>query len=78
MTATQPNPMEILGRISPAGARSYMEHRAAIMENPELAALPLQTKLLVGIGVAAGAPVTLEPGELGGTYVTDFGRRLKG
>ena len=32
----------------------------------------------VGIGVAAGAPVVLEPGELGGTYVTDFGRRLKG
>ena len=32
----------------------------------------------VGIGVAAGAPVALEPGELGGTYVTDFGRRLKG
>ncbi len=31
----------------------------------------------VGVGVAAGAPVTLEPGELGGTYVTDFGRRLK-
>jgi uncharacterized protein YkwD len=32
----------------------------------------------VGIGVAAGAPVALDPGELGGTYVTDFGRRLKG
>jgi len=32
----------------------------------------------VGIGVAPGAPVELEPGELGGTYVTDFGRRLKG
>jgi uncharacterized protein YkwD len=32
----------------------------------------------VGIGVAPGAPVALEPGELGGTYVTDFGRRLKG
>jgi uncharacterized protein YkwD len=32
----------------------------------------------VGIGVAAGAPVALEPGEFGGTYVTDFGRRLKG
>jgi uncharacterized protein YkwD len=32
----------------------------------------------VGIGVAAGAPVALEPGELGGTYVTDFGRRQRG
>jgi uncharacterized protein YkwD len=31
----------------------------------------------VGIGVAVGAPVALEPGELGGTYVTDFGRRLR-
>jgi uncharacterized protein YkwD len=31
----------------------------------------------VGIGVAAGAPVALDPGELGGTYVTEFGRRLK-
>jgi len=49
----EPNPMEILSRISPAGARTYMEHRAAIMENPELAALSLKTKLLVGIGVAA-------------------------
>ena len=32
----------------------------------------------VGIGVTPGAPVALEPGELGGTYVIDFGRRLKG
>lgn len=52
-SATEPNPMEILSRISPAGARTYMEHRAAIMDNPALAALSLKTKLLVGIGVAA-------------------------
>jgi uncharacterized protein YkwD len=32
----------------------------------------------VGIGVAAGAPIALDEGELGGTYVTDFGRRLRG
>jgi uncharacterized protein YkwD len=32
----------------------------------------------VGIGVAVGAPIALEPGELGGTYVTDFGRRRRG
>ena len=32
----------------------------------------------VGIVVAAGAPIALYPGELGGTYVTDFGRRLRG
>ena len=31
----------------------------------------------VGIGVAAGAPIALDAGELGGTYVTDFGRRLR-
>jgi len=48
-----PNPMEILKAISPEGARSYMEHRAAIMENPALSALPTTTKLLVGIGVAS-------------------------
>ncbi len=53
VTGHEPNPMEILGRISPIGARSYMEHRAAIMDNPALAALSLKTKLLVGIGVAA-------------------------
>ncbi|HEX5898964.1 MAG TPA: hypothetical protein VFY32_06155 [Solirubrobacteraceae bacterium] len=31
----------------------------------------------VGIGVAEGAPVALGVGELGGTHVTDFGRRLR-
>lgn len=46
-------PMEILGRISPVGARTCMEQRAAIVDNPELAALSTKTKLLVGIGVAA-------------------------
>jgi AhpD family alkylhydroperoxidase len=48
-----PNPMEILKAISPEGARTYMDHRAAIMENPELSALATKTKLLVGIGVAS-------------------------
>ncbi len=47
------NPMEIMKAISPEGARTYMEHRGAIMENSELSALPTKTKLLVGIGVAA-------------------------
>jgi uncharacterized protein YkwD len=32
----------------------------------------------VGIGVAPGAPTALEDGETGGTYVTDFGRRVRG
>jgi uncharacterized protein YkwD len=32
----------------------------------------------VGIGIAAGAPTQLESDEVGGTYVTDFGRRVRG
>lgn len=31
----------------------------------------------VGIGIAAGAPTDLDAGETGGTYVTDFGRRVR-
>lgn len=31
----------------------------------------------VGIGIAAGAPAELEADETGGTYVTDFGRRVR-
>jgi uncharacterized protein YkwD len=31
----------------------------------------------VGIGVAPGAPSELGPNEAGGTYVTDFGRRVR-
>jgi uncharacterized protein YkwD len=31
----------------------------------------------VGIGIAAGAPAELEGDETGGTYVTDFGRRVR-
>jgi uncharacterized protein YkwD len=31
----------------------------------------------VGIGVAQGAPAQLDAGELGATYVTDFGRRVR-
>ncbi|MEX0893014.1 MAG: carboxymuconolactone decarboxylase family protein [Gemmatimonadota bacterium] len=53
MTEHGPNPMEVLQRISPEGARTYMQHRGAIMENAELSALPSKTKLLVGIGVAS-------------------------
>jgi uncharacterized protein YkwD len=32
----------------------------------------------VGIGIAAGAPAELQAHETGGTYVTDFGRRVRG
>jgi uncharacterized protein YkwD len=31
----------------------------------------------VGIGIAAGAPTELEDDETGGTYVADFGRRVR-
>jgi uncharacterized protein YkwD len=31
----------------------------------------------VGIGIAAGAPAQLQADEAGGTYVTDFGRRVR-
>jgi alkylhydroperoxidase/carboxymuconolactone decarboxylase family protein YurZ len=51
--ALQPNPMEIMRGAAPEGARTYLEQRAAIMDNPELQAVPLKYKLLVGIGVAA-------------------------
>ena len=50
---TKPTPMERLKSVSPAGAKVYMEHRAAIMDNPQFQALPLKHKLLIGIGVAA-------------------------
>lgn len=46
-------PMERLAAVSPVGARIYMEHRAAVMDNPELQALPPKVKWLVGIAVAA-------------------------
>jgi len=49
----KPSPMEVLKAVSPDGAKTYMEHRAAIMDDPRFQALPLKTKLLVGIGVAA-------------------------
>jgi uncharacterized protein YkwD len=32
----------------------------------------------VGIGIAPGAPAELQADETGGTYVTDFGRRVRG
>jgi len=46
-------PMEILRAVSPEGAKTYMDHKAALMENPQLQAVPQKYKLLIGIGVAA-------------------------
>jgi len=50
---TLPTPMDILRAISPEGAKTYMDHRAATMDNSALQAVPLKYKLLIGIGVAA-------------------------
>lgn len=46
-------PMDILRAISPEGAKTFMDHRAATMDNPALQAVPTKYKLLIGIGVAA-------------------------
>jgi AhpD family alkylhydroperoxidase len=51
-------PMEIMKSVSPEGERTYMEHRAAIMDNPRLQALDKKIKLLIGIGVAASLQST--------------------
>ena len=51
--ASSPTPMEVLRRISPEGAKTFLDHRAATMDNPRLQAVPLKVKLLIGIGVAA-------------------------
>ena len=50
---TLPTPMDILRAISPESAKTYMDHRAATMDNPALQTVPLKYKLLIGIGVAA-------------------------
>lgn len=51
-------PMEIMTHVSPVAARTYMDHRHAVMDSPDLQALPLKAKLLVGIGVAAALQST--------------------
>jgi len=52
-TASAATPMDILRAVSPEGAKTYMDHRAATMDNPALQAVPTKYKLLIGIGVAA-------------------------
>ena len=46
------SPMQILKAVSPVGAQVFLDLRKATMDNPALAELPLQQKLLIGIGVA--------------------------
>jgi AhpD family alkylhydroperoxidase len=52
-STTVGTPMDILRATSPEGAKIYMDHRSAVMENPALQAVPTKQKLLIGIGVAA-------------------------
>ena len=55
MTGTTParTPMDILRAVSPEGASTYMDHKAAVMDNPALMELSAKEKLLIGIGVSA-------------------------
>jgi AhpD family alkylhydroperoxidase len=53
MSDAAKSPMDILRGAAPEGAKTYLDHKASIMENPELQAVPAKYKLLVGIGVAA-------------------------
>jgi len=64
-----PSPMEILQTASPEGAKTYLEHRASIMENPELQAVPIKYKLLVGIGVAAALELLGEAPQMMGWVI---------
>lgn len=53
MKENDKTPIEIMGQVSPVAAKTYRDQRAAVMENPEVKALPAKIKLLIGIGVAA-------------------------
>jgi AhpD family alkylhydroperoxidase len=53
MTDMSQTPIERLAALSPAAAKTFMDHRAAVMDNPDFQALPAKVKWLVGIGVAA-------------------------
>lgn len=53
-----PTPIDILRAVSPDGAQSFMDHRARVLDNPELQAIPLKHKLLAGVAVAAALQST--------------------
>jgi AhpD family alkylhydroperoxidase len=55
---SSPTPIDVLRSVSPEGATSFMEHRAAVMDNPQLQAIPAKDKLLVGVAVAAALQST--------------------
>lgn len=57
-----PTPIDVLRAVSPEGATSFINHRATVMDNPQLQAVPAKDKLLIGIAVAAAlqsSPCTL-------------------
>lgn len=59
---SNPTPIDVLRSVSPEGATSFMDHRATVMDNPQLQAIPTKDKFLVGIAVAAAlqsSPCTL-------------------
>jgi AhpD family alkylhydroperoxidase len=53
MKEEKATPIEILAKVSAVAAKTYMDQRGAVMENPEAQLLPGKVKLLIGIGVAA-------------------------
>jgi alkylhydroperoxidase/carboxymuconolactone decarboxylase family protein YurZ len=55
---SSPTPIDVLRSVSPEGASSFMEHRATIMDNPALQAIPAKDKLLIGLAVAAALQST--------------------
>ena len=58
---TAPTPMDILRAVSPEGAKTYMDHRAATMDNPALQTVPLKYKPLIGPVPAAEGLVQQVP-----------------
>jgi uncharacterized protein YkwD len=66
------------------GWGSGVEATAANMVHAWMASPPHRANILdrqfreIGIGVAAGAPAQLGPGEQAATYATEFGRRVRG
>lgn len=53
MSDASRTPMKLLKALSPEAARIHLDHKAAVTENANLSTLPVKTKLLAGIGVAA-------------------------
>lgn len=48
-----PSPLDHLRSLSPEAAKIFLDHRAAILDDPHFQAIPEKYKLLIGVGVAA-------------------------